>query len=304
MIYTVTLNPAVDYVVFVPEFQSGDLNKATRDYKFPGGKGINVSRVLKNLGTSSINLGFVGGFTGEFIQEKLLQEKLKTNFVPIKAENRINVKLKSNQETEINGQGPLIEQDELAHFMSQLSNLTLEDLVVFSGSIPQGVPKNIYQMCLEMLEKNHVPFVLDISSSELLELVAYHPELIKPNHHELAEIFQTSFSNLEEMLPYGEKLVTMGAKNVLVSMGKEGAVLFNQEGTYLAPGMTGELINSVGSGDSMVAGFIQSYWTNHDSVSALKLGVAAGSATAFTEDLASGEEILNILDRVVVHKLS
>lgn len=304
MIYTVTLNPAVDYVVFVPEFQSGDLNKATRDYKFPGGKGINVSRVLKNLGTSSINLGFVGGFTGEFIQEKLLQEKLKTNFVPIKAENRINVKLKSNQETEINGQAPLIEQDELAHFMSQLSNLTLEDLVVFSGSIPQGVPKNIYQMCLEILEKNHVPFVLDISSSELLELVAYHPELIKPNHHELAEIFQTSFSNLEEMLPYGEKLVTMGAKNVLVSMGKEGAVLFNQAGTYLAPGMTGELINSVGSGDSMVAGFIQSYWTNHDSVSALKLGVAAGSATAFTEDLASGEEILNILDRVTVYKLS
>lgn len=304
MIYTVTLNPAVDYVVFVPEFQSGDLNKATRDYKFPGGKGINVSRVLKNLGTSSINLGFVGGFTGEFIQEKLLQEKLKTNFVPIKAENRINVKLKSNQETEINGQAPLIEQDELAHFMSQLSNLTLEDLVVFSGSIPQGVPKNIYQMCLEILEKNHVPFVLDISSSELLELVAYHPELIKPNHHELAEIFQTSFSNLEEMLPYGEKLVTMGAKNVLVSMGKEGAVLFDQAGTYLAPGMTGELINSVGSGDSMVAGFIQSYWTNHDSVSALKLGVAAGSATAFTEDLASGEEILNILDRVTVYKLS
>ncbi|MGO2082256.1 1-phosphofructokinase [Vagococcus sp.] len=303
MIYTVTLNPAVDYVVFVSNFQEDQLNKTEAEYQFPGGKGINVSRILKNLGTPSVNLGFIGGFTGEFINNNLAALDLKTDFISVGEATRINIKLKSQVETEINGQGPTIQPNELLALKKQLEILTSTDMVVFSGSVPKGLPATIYQELIATIKPAKVPFAIDISSQSLLDVLADQPLLIKPNHHELAEIFSTTFSSFKEMIPYGEKLVALGAKNVLISMGKEGAALFNKTGVYRAPGLKGQLKNSVGSGDSMVAGFISQLKETQDPLEAFKYGVAAGSATAFSEDLASGEEIQSLVEQVIIEQV-
>lgn len=303
MIYTVTLNPAIDYVIRVPEFKLDELNKTTEEYKFPGGKGINVSRILKNLNVESTNLGFVGGFTGTFIRERLSEERLITNFIEVPGDTRINIKLKSNVETEINGQGPTIEMVHLDALKTQLSDATSDDLVVFSGSIPKGLPSDVYTELVKIVEEEGIPFVVDISNDQLLDILPFNPVLIKPNHHELASIFNTSFNSFEEMIPYGKKLVEMGAEQVLLSMGKDGAALFNQTGVYRAPGLKGTLKNSVGAGDSMVAGFVSQYVQDKDPIKAFAYGVASGSATAFSEDLALGKDILNLVEKVKINQV-
>lgn len=304
MIYTVTLNPAIDYVIRVPEFQVDQLNKTTEEYKFPGGKGINVSRILKNLGIESTNLGFVGGFTGTFIRNKLSEERLITDFIEVPGDTRINIKLKSEVETEINGQGPIIESVHLQALKAQLSDCKTTDLIVFSGSIPKGLSEDVYLDLVQLVSELKIPFVVDISSEKLLDILKFEPVLIKPNHHELADIFKTSFNNFEEMIPYGQKLVGMGAKNVLLSMGKDGAALFNETGVYRAPGLIGNLKNSVGAGDSMVAGFVSQVSQGDDTLEAFKYGVASGSATAFNDDLAPGKDILALVEKVIINKLT
>ncbi|AQP54083.1 1-phosphofructokinase [Vagococcus penaei] len=303
MIYTVTLNPAIDYVIRVPEFKTDQLNKTTEEFKFPGGKGINVSRILKNLGTESINLGFIGGFTGSFVKDALAQEDLRTDFVEVSEDTRINIKLKSDVETEINGQGPTISADSLAELKAQLARTTEKDLVVFSGSIPKGLPHDVYNELIQVVKENNAHFVVDISSDSLFDILPFGPEFIKPNHHELADLFDVTFNSIEDMIPYGKKLIEMGSKNVLISMGGDGALLFTQSGVYRAPGLKGKLKNSVGAGDSMVAGFVNEFVKSNDSIEAFKYGVAAGSATAFSDDLATGEAILSLVSDVAIEQV-
>lgn len=303
MIYTVTLNPAIDYVIKVPDFQLDQLNKTTEEHKFPGGKGINVSRILKNLNVESTNLGFVGGFTGSFIRNKLSEERLLTNFIDVPGDTRINIKLKSEVETEINGQGPVIEKIHLDALKAQLLDADSQDLIVFSGSVPKGVSEDIYVELAKAASEKDVPFVVDISSDKLLKILPFKPVLIKPNHHELAEIFNVTFNSFEDMIPYGKKLVEMGAENVLLSMGKEGAALFNKTGIYRATGLVGRLRNSVGAGDSMVAGFVSQYVEEKNVLKAFTYGVAAGSATAFSDDLATGKDILTLVEKVKINQI-
>lgn len=300
MIYTVTLNPAIDYVIDVPDFKEDQLNVTNNEQKFPGGKGINVSRVLKNLEVSSTNLGFIGGFTGLFIKEKLKQDALLTDFIEVSGDTRINIKLKSQVETEINGQGPTISSESLTQLKNQLQKLGTEDLVVFSGSVPKGLSDTVYVELVEEVSELQIPFVVDISSKQLLDILPFKPMLIKPNHHELADIFDVTFNSFEEMIPYGEKLRELGAENVLLSMGKEGAALFTKTGIYRSEGLQGQLKNSVGAGDSMVAGFISQLVQQQDVLTCFKYGVAAGSATAFSDDLATGAAILELLDDVKI----
>lgn len=300
MIYTVTLNPAVDYVIQVPNFEEGKLNLTEMEHKYPGGKGINVSRVLNQLGIESVNLGFIGGFTGRFIQEKLYEEQLGTDFITVKGDTRINIKLKSQLETEINGKGPGITIENINQLKNKLKQLKKEDLVVFSGSIPKGVSESIYLELVNEISQREIPFVVDISSQQLLELLPCKPILVKPNHHELATIFETSFNSFEEMLPYGEKLIEKGAQNVLLSMGKDGAVLFTHTGIYQVEGLKGTLKNSVGAGDSMVAGFISQLVQNQDLLTCFKYGVASGSATAFSNDLGTKETILELVNQIQI----
>ncbi|MGY3765553.1 1-phosphofructokinase [Vagococcus vulneris] len=304
MIYTVTLNPAIDYVIRVPEFKTDQLNKTTEEFKFPGGKGINVSRILKNLKTDSVNLGYVGGFTGQFISDSLAKEELRTDFIDVPGDTRINIKLKSDVETEINGQGPVISSEALTQLKSQLAKVTKNDLVVFSGSIPKGLPADVYVELIKEIKKNDVPFVVDISSDSLFDILPYGPEFIKPNHHELADLFNVTFNSVADMIPYGRKLIEMGSKNVLISMGGDGALLVTQDAVYQAPVLKGQLKNSVGAGDSMVAGFVNEYAKTRNSVDAFKYGVAAGSATAFSDDLATGDYILELVDKVVINKIN
>ncbi|UUV98501.1 1-phosphofructokinase [Vagococcus luciliae] len=303
MIYALTLNPAIDYVINVPGFEEGKLNKTKKEYKFPGGKGINVSRVLAQLGVQSQNLGFIGGFTGKFIEEQLINHGLQNNFVHVSGDTRINIKLKGEEETEINGLGPSIKQEDLDDLNVQISSLTPEDWLILSGSLPMGVPKDIYVTLSKMAHEQQVPFVVDISDDSLFDVLKYRPSLIKPNEHELADLYNVEFKTFEEMLPYGEKLVQQGARNVIISMGANGAVLFNETGIYRAKGLTGTLVNSVGSGDSVVAGFVSQLSQGKDAVTAFKTGIACGSATAFSADLATSEEINQQLSRVEIDVL-
>lgn len=303
MIYALTLNPAIDYVISVPGFEEGKLNKTTKEYKFPGGKGINVSRVLAQLGVQSQNLGFIGGFTGKFIEEQLINHGLQNNFIHVSGDTRINIKLKGEEETEINGLGPSIKQEDLDDLNVQISSLTPEDWLILSGSLPMGVPKDIYVTLSKMAHEQNVPFVVDISDASLFDVLQYKPSLIKPNEHELADLYNVEFKTFEDMLPYGEKLVQQGARNVIISMGANGAVLFNETGIYRAKGLTGTLVNSVGSGDSVVAGFVSQLSQGSDAVEAFKTGIACGSATAFSADLATAEEIKHQLSRVEIDAL-
>lgn len=303
MIYTVTLNPAIDYVIQVPAFQEGKLNVTDGENKFPGGKGINVSRVLKQLEIPSINIGFIGGFTGQFVKDKLKMEDLTTNFIEVAGDTRINIKLKSQSETEINGKGPIIQLEDLQKLKEQLYVLTDRDLVILSGSIPQGVPKDIYVELVKEMTARNIPFVVDISSQDLLDILPYKPVLVKPNHHELGQLFEMTFTTFEEMIPYGEDLLEKGAQNVLISMGKDGAALFTKSGVYRVKGLVGELKNSVGAGDSMVAGFVSQWVQEKNIKTCLTYGVASGSATAFSDDLATKESILDLINHVQIEEI-
>ncbi len=293
MIYTVTFNPALDYIVSVPDFQMGRTNRSVAEQIFPGGKGVNVSIVLKNLGVKSIALGFTAGFVGEEIRRRLKLSGVPEEFIPLNSGcSRINFKWKESEGTEINGKGPEIPKEALEELLRRLNRLEKTDILVLAGSIPECLPKTIYRDILSMVSDRGISAVVDASGSLLSEVLPYHPFLIKPNHHELGELFGVKLTSREEAVPYAEKLRTMGASNVLVSMAGKGAVLVDAQGKiHMASAPEGVLVNAVGAGDSMVAGFLAGWLKTGDYAYAFRMGLAAGSASAFSETLATAEEV-------------
>ncbi len=285
MIYTVTLNPSIDYIVQVNSLELGAVNRAEKDMKFPGGKGINVSRVLHRLGVENVALGFTGGFTGRFIKDVLQTEGVITNFIQVNEDTRINVKIKGKEETELNGQGPSVTKEQFEQLMKQIESMQKGDCVVLAGSVPASIPTTFYESIAAFGGEKGIRVVVDASGSALQHVVKNKPFLIKPNHHELGELFGVEISTVEDVLPYGRKLVEQGVEHVIVSMAGDGALLFTAEGIYEATIPKGVVINSVGAGDSLVAGFVGRYEQTKDIEKAFQYGVATGSATAFSADL-------------------
>ena len=300
MIYTVTFNPSLDYIVSVEDFKLGLTNRTNSELLLPGGKGINVSTVLMNLGIESTALGFVAGFTGDEIVRRLEQMGVRNGFIRIEEGfSRINVKLKSIDGTEINGQGPVISETKVQSLMTQLDELGEGDVLFLSGSIPASMPDDAYQKIMERLDGKGVQIIVDATKDLLMNVLPHHPFLIKPNNHELGEIFETELKSREAVVPYAKKLQEMGAQNVLISMAGEGAVLVAADGTvYDAPAPKGTLVNSVGAGDSMVAGFMAGWMEKQDYEYAFHMGVASGSASAFSENLATNEEIQAVYKQI------
>ena len=301
MIYTVTFNPSLDYIVSVDDFKLGLTNRTSSELILPGGKGTNVSTVLKNLGLESTVLGFVAGFTGNEIVKRLNDMGIKSDFISIEnGISRINLKLKSIDGTEINGAGPDISEEKVNELMDKLNQLKEGDVLVLAGSIPSSMSDNIYRDIMADLKDRGVMIVVDATKDLLLNVLEYHPFLIKPNNHELGEIFDVKLTTREEVIPYGRKLQEKGARNVLVSMAGEGAVLIAEDGqVFDAPAPKGKLINGVGAGDSMVAGFVAGWIEKQDYEYAFHMGVASGSASAFSENLATKEEIINVYNQVM-----
>ena len=301
MIYTVTFNPSLDYIVSVDDFKLGLTNRTSSELILPGGKGTNVSTVLKNLGLESTALGFVAGFTGNEIVKRLNDMGIKSDFISIEnGISRINLKLKSIDGTEINGAGPDISEDKVNELMDKLNQLKEGDVLVLAGSIPSSMSDNNYRDIMADLKDRGVMIVVDATKDLLLNVLEYHPFLIKPNNHELGEIFNVKLTTREEVIPYGRKLQEKGARNVLVSMAGEGAVLIAEDGqVFDAPAPKGKLINGVGAGDSMVAGFVAGWIEKQDYEYAFHMGVASGSASAFSENLATKEEIINVYNQVM-----
>ena len=297
MIYTVTFNPSLDYIVSIDDFKLGKTNRTTNELMLPGGKGLNVSTVLHNLGIENTALGFTAGFVGEEIKRLAKETGYHYDFIDIKnGVSRINVKMKDFDGTEINGMGPAIDEEALELLMKKLDQLTAGDTLVLAGSIPSSMPKNIYSDILKALNGRGIRFVVDATKELLLNVLPYHPFVIKPNNHELGELFGVTLEKKEDVVPYAKKLQEMGAKNVLVSMAGEGAVLIDEnEDVHMMDAPEGILVNAVGAGDSMVAGFLAGWMEKGDYAHALKMGVAAGSASAFSEFLATGQEILSYL---------
>lgn len=301
MIYTVTFNPSLDYIVSVDDFKLGLTNRTSSELILPGGKGTNVSTVLKNLGFESTALGFVAGFTGNEIVKRLNDMGIKSDFISIEnGISRINLKLKSIDGTEINGAGPDISEEKVNELMDKLNQLKEGDVLVLAGSIPSSMSDNIYRDIMADLKDIGVMIVVDATKDLLLNVLEYHPFLIKPNNHELGEIFDVKLTTREEVIPYGRKLQEKGARNVLVSMAGEGAVLIAEDGqVFDTPAPKGKLINGVGAGDSMVAGFVAGWIEKQDYEYAFHMGVASGSASAFSENLATKEEIINVYNQVM-----
>lgn len=293
MIYTVTFNPSLDYVVSLDGFALGRTNRTVEERLFPGGKGINVSLVLRELGLESTALGFTAGFVGQEIERRLEELGLRCDFIPLSSGcSRINVKLKDFNGTEINGMGPEIGTKEWERLSGRLEALGQGDVLVLAGSIPRSLPPTVYGDILGRLSGRGVLTAVDADGSLLTEALAHQPFLVKPNHHELGGIFGVEIRSREEALSYAKRLQTMGAKNVLVSMAGEGAVLADQNGeSHQLPAPEGRLVNAVGAGDSMVAGFLAGWLKTGDFGCALRMGLSAGSATAFSEGLAAGDRI-------------
>ncbi|MED3987247.1 1-phosphofructokinase [Peribacillus simplex] len=304
MIYTVTLNPSIDYLVEVESFQMGKVNRTSYDAKFPGGKGINVSRVLKRLGNSTTALGFIGGQTGEFVKRFLRQEEIFTDFTEIAGDTRINIKLKTGMETEINSQGPVVSKGNYQQLFSQIEQLNNNDILILSGSIPSSVPSDVYETMARSCSHNGIKVVVDTSGKGLMNVLPHQPFLIKPNHHELGELFSTEIRTVDDAREYGAKLVEAGAQNVIVSMAGQGAVLCSGGESYSANVPKGYVINSVGAGDSMVAGFIGTYEKTGDILTAFRFSLAAGSATAFSADLGTMDKIEELLPQIAINQLT
>lgn len=296
MIYTVTFNPSLDYIVSVEDFKLGITNRTSSELMLPGGKGINVSTVLGNLGIENTALGFAAGFTGEEIIRQVEHMGIRSDFIMVPdGISRINLKLKSIDGTEINGCGPEISEAAVAELMEKLEVLGEEDVLVLAGSIPSSMPDDIYRRILKRLQGRGVTAVVDATKDLLLNVLEYRPFLVKPNNHELGEIFQVELWDRKSVVSYARKLQEMGAQNVMVSMAGEGAVLAAQDGTvYETPAPEGTLVNGVGAGDSMVAGFLAGWMEKQDFRHAFYMGVSAGSASAFSERLATREEIKHI----------
>ncbi|UJF15867.1 1-phosphofructokinase [Jeotgalibaca sp. MA1X17-3] len=303
MIYTVTLNPSIDYIVRLETLQLGMVNRIQEDFKLPGGKGINVSRILSRLNIDSVALGYLGGFTGQFIKDYLDDEGIQNDFTSVQEDTRINVKVKSDEETEMNGQGPKITLQEQEQFLEKLSPLTSDDVVILSGSKPQSLSQDYYQQLIQILNQKNVSFVIDTTGEELVDALQHKPLVVKPNHHELAEIYGFTADSFDDIIPYGKKLLEEGAKFALVSMADKGALFFDGHSVYHGQAPHQTVKNSVGSGDSMIAGFTGTYMASGDPLEAFRIGLACGSATAFADDLATREEIDTLIPQIKITEL-
>ena len=300
MIYTITFNPALDYIVEVEKFEKNEINRTKSELILPGGKGINVSIVLKNLEIESTALGFIAGFTGKEIEKRLQDSKINTDFIELEEGfSRINTKIVSDKETAVNGNGPNIKDTDINKLFEKLDNIKNGDILVLSGSIPKTISSSIYENICKYLQNKEIKIVVDATGELLLNVLKYKPFLIKPNRHELGEIFNVEIDTKEKAIEYGKKLQELGAKNVLISMGGMGAVLVDEtNNNYYCKAPGGERVNTVGAGDSMVAGFIAGYLNNNDYNEAFKMGVATGSASACSKYLATKEEVFNLLKNI------
>lgn len=299
MIYTVSFNPSLDYVVDVPDIVAGRVNRAQGENLYPGGKGINVSIVLTNLGVDNIALGFTAGFIGETLETLLSQKGIKTDFIDLpEGVTRINVKIRANQETELNGRGPFIDELYVKQLYEKLDALTDQDILVLAGSIPNCLPQSTYMDIMKHLSDRNIPIAVDATRALLENVLPYKPFLVKPNNDELGEIFGVTIESKEDAIKYAKELAKKGARNVLVSMAAKGAVLLAEDGSvYQSDAPEGVLRNSVGAGDSMVAGFIAGYLESGSYERAFQMGVCAGSASAFSEELATKEEVMELLHK-------
>ena len=300
MIYTVTFNPALDYVMKVEKLRYDDINRTYGEELNYGGKGINVSAVLSTLGVENVALGFKAGFTGEKLEEMLRQDGIKTDFISLaKGNTRINVKIKSDTELDINACGPEISGEEVEKLFEKIASLKQGDVLVLAGSVPKELPSDIYEQILAKTSDNGVEAVVDSTGEFLLNVLKYKPFLIKPNNFELGDLFGVKIKNEEEIIRYAKELQKMGARNVLVSRGKDGALLIDEnQNTYSIGIIPGKPLNSVGCGDSMVAGFVAGYLEKHDYAYALKLGSACSNATAFSYSLANAQGIRDAFEKL------
>ena len=300
MIYTVTFNPAIDYVVELVSFNIGEINRTTREYMNLGGKGVNVSRVLTNLEVPNVALGFVAGFTGDALRNGLERMGVKTDFISLEEGNtRINVNIKGVEETDINARGPEIPNSAIDELFKKLDNLQSGDTLVLAGSIPTSLPNDMYERIMERLYGKGIRFVVDATRDLLVKSLKYEPFLIKPNNHELGEIFGLELTTDNEIIYYAIELKKQGAKNVLISMAGDGAILVDENDVAHKIGTPkGKVKNSVGAGDSMVAGFCAGYLEKGDYKYALRMGTAAGSASAFSESLATKQEVIDLLNKI------
>lgn len=297
MIYTVTLNPTLDYILKVPTIVSDDIIRTEKEELYVGGKGINVSVILSRLGVENCALGFLAGFSGRQIDEMLKEENIATDFVYLsEGYSRINVKIKAEREVDINAKGPYISEEDIDLLFKKLENIKSDDYLVLAGSVPKSLPDDIYQKIMERFCHRNINFVVDAEKDLLKNVLKYRPFLVKPNHHELGDMFSVEVKTTEEVIYYAKRLQEMGAKNVLVSRSKDGATLVDETGNVYSIGNApGKLVSSVGCGDSMVAGFVAGYIKNNDYSKALELGTACGNATAFSSGLAKKNEIEEIL---------
>lgn len=293
MIYTVTFNPSLDYVVDVENFELGRTNRTTKEMIYAGGKGINVSIMLKNLGFDNTALGFLAGFTGREIRRLMEEQGVRADFIEVSAGiSRINMKLRSDEESEINGMGPVIGQQDRDKLYEKLEQLQAGDILVLAGSIPPVMPESMYRDIMDCLADRELKVVVDATKDLLLNVLPYHPFLIKPNNQELGEIFGVEIQNKHDVIHYAKQLRQKGAANVIVSMAGDGAVFIGEDGSvYESEAPKGTVVNSVGAGDSMVAGFLAGYIDSSDYRKAFQLGICAGSASAFSEQLATREEV-------------
>lgn len=300
MIYTLTLNPAIDYVVHVDDLRIGSIGRSHNEGIFIGGKGINVSMILREHGLDSSAMGFIAGFTGNAIEQGLKEKGIASDFVHLKSGfSRINIKIRGKKETDINGQGPEITEADLQLLFEKLDGMKSGDTLVMAGSIPGSLPQDIYERIMDRQSGKNIRFVVDAAGELLTKTIRFHPFLIKPNSDELGEIFSVQINDIPTAAKYARKLRDTGARNVLVSMGGSGALLLDEDGkTHFMEACRGKVINTVGAGDSMVAGFIAGYEKTGDYAYALKLGSASGSATAFSEGLASKKRIDEIFKKL------
>lgn len=299
MIYTVTFSPAIDYVMDLDQFNIGDINRSISESFLPGGKGINVSIVLSNLGAKTVATGFLGGFVGEYIKSELNKLNITSDFIDVDGITRINVKIRSNEETAINGQGPHISDEDVEKLINKLQNIKENDFLVISGAIPKTLPSDTYEKILSRLKNKNIKIVVDCTKDTLLKTLSYNPFMIKPNKEELEEVLNCKINDDIELEIQVTKLIELGAENVIVSLGKDGAFIKGkniQAQKIKAP--KGKVVNTVGAGDSLVAGFLYEYDRTGNLIDALKVGVATGSASAYSENLATKEEVLNLLSKM------
>ena len=300
MIYTITFNPSLDYIMHVDCFEEGETNRSKQEEIYPGGKGFNVSTILSRLNLETTALGFVAGFTGEEIVKELKERGFTCDLCQLESGlSRINVKMKGAKETEINGSGPKIPKEKVEELMKRLNTMKEGDVLFLAGSIPASMPDDIYSRIMKELKDKGIMIVVDATRDLLVNVLKYHPFLVKPNNHELGEIFGVELKTRQDVIPYGKKLQEKGARNVLISMAGEGAVLVAEDGqVFEKPAPKGTLVNGVGAGDSMVAGFMAGWMEKQDYEYAFHMGISAGSASAFSENLATREEIQAVYKQV------